>query len=106
MRLSSLPQRLNREGLKRIFTTVRHAYDSASKRVSTGELNRFVQQLKFEGELKVYYMTQASVRPPTFVAFTDQANKLHFSAERFLINRLRENFGFEATPIVIKAKRR
>jgi GTP-binding protein len=97
---------LNREGIKRIFTTVRHAYDSASERVSTGELNRFVQQLKFEGELKVYYMTQASVRPPTFVAFTDQANKLHFSAERFLINRLRENFGFEATPIVIKPKRR
>jgi GTPase len=97
---------LNREGIRRIFSSVRQAYDSASKRVSTGELNRFVQQLKFEGELKVYYMTQASVRPPTFVAFTDQANKLHFSAERFLVNRLRENFGFEATPIVIKPKRR
>jgi GTP-binding protein len=97
---------LNREGIRRIFTSVRHAFESASKRVTTGELNRFVQQLKFEGELKVYYMTQASIRPPTFVAFTDQANKLHFSAERFLINRLREHFGFEATPIVIKAKRR
>jgi GTP-binding protein len=97
---------LNREGIRRIFTAIRHAYESASKRVSTGELNRFVQNLKFEGELKVYYMTQASVRPPTFVAFTDQANKLHFSAERFLINRLREQFGFDGTPIVIKPTRR
>jgi len=97
---------LHREGIRRIFAAVRHAFESASKRVTTGELNRFVQQLKFEGEVKVYYMTQAGIRPPTFVAFTDQAHKLHFSAERFLINRLRDQFGFEGTPLVIKPKRR
>ena len=41
-----------------------------------------------------------------FVVFTDRPGKLHFSAERFLINRLRERFGFAGTPIVIKTKRR
>jgi GTP-binding protein len=51
-------------------------------------------------------MTQASVRPPTFIVFTDKANDLHFSTERFLVNRLRERFGFQGTPVVIKTKRR
>jgi GTP-binding protein len=51
-------------------------------------------------------MTQTGIRPPTFVVFTDKADKLHFSIERALINRLRAQFGFEGTPIVIKTKRR
>ena len=97
---------LNKEGIRKIFATVRRAFDSASKRITTGQLNRFAEALKFEGEVKIYYITQASIRPPTFVVFTDQAEKLHFSAERFLMNKLREYFGFDATPIVIKAKRR
>ena len=93
-------------GVKRLFGIIHDAYESASKRVTTGELNRFIEQLKFDREMKVYYMTQASVRPPTFVAFTDKAKDLHFSSERFLINQLRKRFGFEGTPIRIKAKRR
>jgi GTP-binding protein len=96
----------NREGMRRIFTTVRRSFDSASKRIGTGELNRFVEKLKFEAGIRIYYITQASVRPPTFVVFTDKAGQLHFSIERALINRLREQFGFEGTPIVIKTKRR
>jgi GTPase len=93
-------------GVKRLFGLIRGAYDSASKRVTTGELNRFIEMLKFSRDMKVYYMTQASVRPPTFVAFTDKAKDLHFSSERFLINQLRKRFGFEGTPIRIVAKRR
>jgi GTP-binding protein len=96
----------NREGLRRIFIMIRRAYDSASKRVTTGELNRFVEGLKFESDIKIYYLTQASMRPPTFVVFTDHAEKMHFSLERFLVNRLREKFGFEGTPVVLKTKRR
>jgi GTPase len=96
----------NREGLRRIFTTIKRSFDAASKRVTTGELNRFAAELKFESDMRVYYLTQASMRPPTFVVFTDKADKMHFSLERFLINRLREKFGFEGTPIVIKTKRR
>ncbi len=96
----------NAEGIRRTFSTIRHCFDAASKRVTTGELNRFVETLKFESDIRIYYLTQASIRPPTFVVFTDKADKIHFSEERFLINRLREQFGFEGTPIVIKTKRR
>jgi GTPase len=96
----------NAEGIRRIFTTIRRCYEAASKRVTTGELNRFVETIKFDGDVKVYYMTQATIRPPTFIVFTDKARDMHFSTERFLTNRLRERFGFDGTPIVIKTKRR
>lgn len=96
----------NGEGIRRIFSTIRKSYEAASKRVTTGELNRFVATLKFESDIKIFYMTQGSVRPPTFIVFTDKADKMHFSIERFLVNRLREEFGFEGTPVVIKTKRR
>ncbi len=94
----------NGRGVKRLFGMIKTAYDSASKRVTTGELNRFVEALHFDTDVKVKYITQASIRPPTFVAFTDKA--LHFSTERFLVNQLRKRFGFEGTPVVIKTKRR
>ncbi|MBV9759607.1 MAG: ribosome biogenesis GTPase Der [Acidobacteriaceae bacterium] len=94
------------EGVRRIMTTIRRVFDGASKRVTTGELNRFVETLKFAGEVRIYYMTQAAIRPPTFAVFTDKADKLHFSMERALVNQLRARFGFEGTPIVINAKRR
>jgi len=96
----------NGEGIRRIFSNVRRCFDAASKRVTTGELNRFVETLKFESDIRIYYITQAGIRPPSFVVFTDKADKMHFSIERFLINRLREQFKFEGTPIVIKTKRR
>jgi GTP-binding protein len=93
-------------GLRTLFPLIRKAYESAGKRIGTGELNRFVETLPWEYPAKIHYITQASVRPPTFVVFTDRPGKLHFSAERFLINRLREKFGFEGTPIVIRTRRR
>lgn len=93
-------------GVKRLFGMIRDAYKSASKRVTTGELNRFVETLNFDRDIKIYYMTQASVRPPSFIVFTDKAKNMHFSTERFLMNQLRKRFGFEGTPIVIKTKRR
>ena len=94
------------EGIRRIMSTIRRSFDAASKRVTTGELNRFVETLKFESDIRIYYITQTSIRPPTFVVFTDKAGAMHFSIERNLINRLREQFGFEGTPIVIRTKRR
>ena len=96
----------NREGMRSLFGLIRRAYESASKRVTTGELNRFVETLEWDYDMKIYYLTQVSVRPPTFLVFTDKAGKMHFSAERYLINRLRERFGFEGTPIAIKTRRR
>ena len=95
-----------RQGTRALFPLIRQANESASKRIGTGELNRFVETLEWGYDLKINYITQASVRPPEFVVFTARAGKLHFSAERYLINRLRERFGFEGTPIVIRTKRR
>ena len=94
------------QGTKDLFSMIHRAYDSASRRITTGELNRFVATLNWEYDMKIYYLTQTSTRPPKFVVFTDKAGDLHFSAERYLINRLREKFGFEGTPITIKTKRR
>ena len=95
-----------RMGTRALFPLIKKAYEAASRRISTGQLNRFIATLQWEHHMKIYYLTQANVRPPTFVAFTDKAGKLHFSAERYLINRLRERFDFTGTPIVIKTKRR
>jgi GTP-binding protein len=90
-------------GVTRIFKTIREAYESATKRISTGELNRFVESLHFE-ERRIYYITQASVRPPTFVLFTNRAGPLHFSHVRYLSNQIRKRFGFLGTPIELKTK--
>jgi GTP-binding protein len=90
-------------GVDRLFPAIRDAYESASRRIPTGELNRFVEHLHFE-ERKIYYMTQASIRPPAFVAFTARGGPLHFSHERYLINQIRKQFGFLATPILLKIR--
>jgi GTP-binding protein len=94
------------QGTRALFPLIRKVYESASKRIGTGELNRFVETLRWEYRPRIRYLTQASMRPPTFVAFTDRDDKLHFSGERYLVNRLREKFGFEGTPVVVKTKRR
>jgi len=62
------------------------------------ELNRFVESLHFE-ERRIYYITQASSSPPTFILFTNQNKPIHFSFERFLENQLRERFEFIGAPI-------
>jgi GTP-binding protein len=90
-------------GVDRIFKLIREVYESTIKRITTGELNRFVESLHFE-ERRIYYITQASVQPPTFVLFTNRAGPLHFSHERQLINQIRKHFGFRGTPIVLKNK--
>ena len=93
-------------GVKRLFATIQEVYKAASTRVTTGELNRFVEQIPFDQDVKIYYMTQPSIRPPTFVVFTDKGRDMHFSTERFITNQLRKRFGFQGTPIVLKTKRR
>jgi len=90
-------------GVGSLFKLIREAYESACRRITTGELNRFVERLHFE-ERKIFYLTQASIRPPTFVLFTDKGGALHFSHERYLMNQLRKHFGFRGTPIVLKTR--
>ena len=81
------------------------------KRVSTGQMNRFLEKIDFQRatvpmakRIRIFYMTQAAVAPPTFVLFADREVKLHFSFERFLENQIREAFGFAGTPIWFKVK--
>ena len=92
-------------GVKELFPMVARVHESARKRVTTGELNRFVEQLHFE-ERKILYVTQVGMRPPAFIIFTDKAGPLHFSHERYLTNQLRKRFGFEGTPIHLKIRGR
>ena len=56
--------------------------------------------------LKIFYMTQASVKPPTFVFFCNDAELFHFSYQRYLENRIREAFGLEGTPVKIIVRER
>ncbi len=91
-------------GVKQLFGLILRGHEAANRRVTTGELNRFFERLEKKRDFNVRYITQASVRPPTFVVFKDGKQPLHFSNERFLINQIREMLNFEGTPIVIKTR--
>lgn len=99
--------------VNQVFKKVELVARERRKRVSTGQMNRFLERVDFQRasvpmnkRVKIYYMTQAAVAPPTFVLFTDKDVKLHFSFERFLGNQIREAFGFIGSPIWFKVKAR
>jgi GTP-binding protein len=101
------------KGTEKIFPLLEEVATERRKRVSTSQMNRFIEKVDFErasvpmkSRVKILYMTQASVAPPTFVLFTNRAVKLHFSYQRFLENQIREAFGFVGTPIWIKNRAR
>jgi GTP-binding protein len=96
---------LNGTGVTALLDLIKSVNEAAFHRVTTGELNRFVESLKFD-ERKVLYITQASVHPPSFILFTDKAGPLHFSNERYLMNQIRKRFGFEGTPIKVTIRGR
>ena len=58
------------------------------------------------GKVKVFYATQVATKPPTFVLFVNDENVMHFSYQRYLLNRLRESFDFEGTPIKLILRKR
>ena len=100
-------------GLGRVLHEVKAVAAERRKRVSTGQMNRFLDKIDFQRapvpmgkRVRIFYMTQAAVAPPTFVLFTDRDIKLHFSFERFLENQIREAFGFKGTPIWFKVRAR
>ncbi len=99
------------KGTEKIFPLLEQVATERRKRVSTSEMNRFLEHIDFDRasvplrqRVRIYYMTQAGVAPPTFVLFTDRKVKLHFSYQRFLENQIREAFGFVGTPIWIKTR--
>ncbi len=99
--------------LNRVLDTAIRVAQERRKRVTTGQMNRFLERVDFQRagvpmskRVRILYMTQAAVAPPTFVLFTDRDVKLHFSFERFLENQIREAFGFEGSPIWFKVRAR
>ena len=101
------------KGTERIFPLLEQVATERRKRITTSAMNRFIETVDFErasvpmrSRVKILYMTQASVAPPTFVLFTNRAVKLHFSYQRFLENQIRKAFGFLGTPIWIKNRSR
>jgi GTPase len=101
------------KNLDKLFSTLELVARERRKRIGTGEMNRFLSRIDFERasvpmakRVKILYMTQAAVSPPTFILFTDRAVKLHFSYQRFLENQIRAAFGFVGTPIWIKNRAR
>jgi GTP-binding protein len=98
---------LTKQRVNRIPELVKYVAEQHAMRVSTSVLNQVIRDAvginpppSDRGrKLKIYYATQASVRPPTIVLFVNDENLMHFSYLRFLENRLREAFGFEGTPL-------
>ncbi len=99
--------------LKKVLEVTHHVAQERRKRVTTGQMNRFLEKVDFQRagvpmaqKIRIYYMTQAAVAPPTFILFANRLVKLHFSFERFLENQVRAAFGFEGSPIWFKVRAR
>lgn len=100
--------------IDKLFDLIKSTFAQNSIRISTGKLNDVlayaterVQPPSDKGRrLKIYYMTQASTRPPTFVVFVNRKDLFHFSYQRYLENQIRETFSLNETPIVMKIRER
>ena len=101
------------KNIDKLYSTLELVAQERRKRVTTGAMNRFLAKVDFERasvpiskRVRILYMTQAAVSPPTFILFTDRAVRLHFSYQRFLENQIRDAFGFVGSPIWIKTRAR
>jgi GTP-binding protein len=103
-----LTSAVTRAGVTGILTQATHVLEQASRRISTGELNQLLADIVEQKpppagrggrHVRLYYATQAGVRPPTFYISTNHAAEVGYPYRRFLINRLREAYGFEGTPV-------
>ncbi len=105
---------LTGKGVQRIFPAVEKAFEQFAKRISTAELNRFLEMAlhahsvpqKHNRPIKLNYMTQTRVRPPTFVIWANSPEAVKVSYRRYLENRLREMYGFEGTPLRLQLRKK
>lgn len=105
---------VTKQRLGQIFDESLKVYEQCTKRISTGLLNKVINEAyalnpptSFKGKrLKIYYITQAKIQPPTFVLFVNNEELLKDSYKRYLENKLREAFGFFGTPIRISVRER
>jgi GTP-binding protein len=102
-----------KKNIDQVFAKTELVSRERRKRVSTGQMNKFLERVDFQrasvpmkNRVRIFYMTQAAVAPPTFVLFTDKEVKLHFAFERFLANQIRESFSFIGSPIWFKIRAR
>jgi GTPase len=101
-------------GMTGLFETVRRVAEAYRRRVPTGELNRFFEQVLSThppptsgGRApRLFFITQAETSPPLFVIIASDPEKLHFSYRRYVMNQLRDAFGFEGVPVRVKYKER
>ena len=100
--------------VEKLFGLIKQVAEQNAMRISTGMLNDVlayavarVQPPSDKGKrLKIYYMTQASTKPPTFVCFVNRADLFHFSYQRYIENQIRTTFGLEGTPVRIIVRER
>ena len=105
---------LTGQRVDKLFEQIKYTYSQNIRRISTGTLNDMlgyatarVQPPSDKGKrLKLYYMTQASAKPPTFVIFCNDKELFHYSYQRYIENQIRESFGLDGTPIKIIARER
>lgn len=105
---------LTGQRIEQLFEKITYVYNQNNMRISTGLLNDVladatarVQPPSDKGKrLKIFYITQATTRPPTFVVFVNRAELFHFSYQRYIENQLRATFGLEGTPIKIVVRER
>ena len=105
---------LTGERAPKVLETIDRIAEARIKRVPTAELNRFIETITREHppaspgrrRVRILYATQRGVAPPTFVFFTNVATEFHFSYERYLMNRIRDEFKFIGTPIRLQIRRR
>lgn len=103
-----------KQRVNRILDLINFAVEQNAMRIGTSVLNEIIRDAvqlnpppSDKGKrLKILYATQSGVKPPTFVLFVNDPELMHFSYERFLENKIRENFGFEGTPIRFVVKKR
>ena len=105
---------LTGQRVPRLFELINYVNDQAATRITTGMLNSVladaqtrVQPPTDKGRrLKIYYVTQAGIKPPHFIFFCNDARLFHFSYQRYLENQLRSTFGLEGTPIKITIRQK
>ena len=95
--------------VEKLYQTIDQVHKARFVRIPTRDLNEFLREdvLSRGGlpsDVKIRYISQVRVDPPTFVMFSNKMRKLHFSFERFIENRIRERFPFTGTPIIIKQR--
>lgn len=95
--------------VQKLYGIIADVHQARFQRVPTGDLNEFLRQEVLArgglpSDVKIRYITQIRVNPPTFVVFSNKVRKLHFSFERFIENRIREKFPFLGTPIIIRQR--